>query len=111
MTLTKEIGAKLKKVREIKGYSQEYVSIALEMSHRNYHRIENGEIDIKLSFLERVCKVLDVEPLQVFGFDERYFFQQCSNGVGKNITVNNIPDNVLHLIINRLNDIEEKLKR
>jgi transcriptional regulator with XRE-family HTH domain len=111
MTLAKEIGRKLKKVREIKGYSQEYMAHELEISPRHYVRLEGGQIDMKLTFVEHACKLLEIEPIQLFGFDERYFFEQCSNGVGKNITVNNIPDNVLSLIINRLNDLEERLKK
>jgi transcriptional regulator with XRE-family HTH domain len=109
MTLSVEIGRKLRKVRELKSYSQEYVAHELDISPRHYSRLESGQLDMKLAFIEQTCKLLEIEPIQLFGFDERYFFEQCSNGVGKNITVNNIPDNVLSLIINRLNDLEEKV--
>lgn len=111
MTLTKDIGKKLRKVREVKGFTQENMATEMNISPRHYSRIENGQIDIKLSFLEYACNVLEIEPLQLFGFDERYFFKQCSNGVGKNITVNNIPDNVIKLLENRIIKLEQELSQ
>ena len=110
MTFTKEVASKLRKIREIRGLTQEYLAQELDISHRHYHRLETGELDIKLSLLESACKVMKIEPFQLFGFDERFVFEHCSNGVGKNITVNNIPDNVLKMLELRIETLEKELK-
>ncbi|MCC5916338.1 MAG: helix-turn-helix transcriptional regulator [Cryomorphaceae bacterium] len=44
----KVIAQKLRKVREIKGFSQESVALASELSQRQYQRIETGESDLTL---------------------------------------------------------------
>ncbi len=79
------IGSNIRKIRELKGYSQEYVSNQLEISQRQFSRIENNETDISVSKLQEISTILDVTPIQLLGFDEKFIFQNCTNnGVGNN---------------------------
>ncbi|MAZ37435.1 helix-turn-helix domain-containing protein [Salibacteraceae bacterium] len=41
-----DIGLNIKKVRELKGYTQDYVAQQLAISQRQYSRIEQNESDI-----------------------------------------------------------------
>ncbi len=79
------IGNNIRKIRELKGYSQEYISGKLEISQRQLSRIENNETDISISKLHEISAVLEVTPMQLLGFDEKYIFQNCTNnGIGNN---------------------------
>lgn len=100
-TLNYNIAAKIRKLREVKGLSQEAVSVASELSLRQYQRMESGEADLKLSNIEKICRAIEIQPEQLFGFDERYFFENCTNNIGKGeLTVNNVPD----ILINQFQD-------
>lgn len=77
-----EIGTKIRKIRELKGFSQEFMALKLEMSQRQFSRIENDETDLSLSKLERISEVLEVTPNQLLGFDEKFIFQNCENAFG-----------------------------
>lgn len=44
-----ELGKKLRTLREIKGYSQEYVANEIDISQRTYSKIENGLAKIIMS--------------------------------------------------------------
>lgn len=79
-----EIGENLRKIRELKGYSQDYMAQALEISQRNYCRIEKNEIELSLSKLDRISKILEVTPQQIMGFDDKFIFSNCTNAFASN---------------------------
>ena len=73
------VGEKIRKIREIKGYSQEYMASQLKMSQNNYSRIELNQTKIDLDRLQEISTVLEVDPMDIFNFDERYIFQSTSH--------------------------------
>ena len=73
-----KIGNNIRKIRQLRGLSQENLSYTLEMSQRNYSRIENDQIDIKLSCLTKIAKSLDVTIEEIFRFDEKVIFENQS---------------------------------
>jgi len=72
-----DIGLNIKKIRELKGYSQDYMASQLEISQRQFSRIEKNEVDLNLSRLTEISKLLEVTPSQILGFDEKFIFQNC----------------------------------
>jgi transcriptional regulator with XRE-family HTH domain len=79
-----EVGTNIRKIRGLKGFSQEFMSQQLELSQRQFSRIENDETDVSLSKLERIGEILEVSLTQILGFDERFIFQNCENAFGTN---------------------------
>ena len=72
-----DIGLNIKKIRELKGYSQDYMANQLAISQRQFSRIEKNEVDLNLSRLNDISKLLEVTPSQILGFDEKFIFQNC----------------------------------
>jgi transcriptional regulator with XRE-family HTH domain len=100
-TLNYKIANKIRKLRELKGFSQEAVSVASELSLRQYQRMEAGEADLKLSNIEKICHAIEIQPEQLFGFDEKYFFENNTSNIGKGeLTVDNVPN----VLINQFQD-------
>lgn len=54
------IGDKIRKVRELKSYRQEYVAGRLGMSVTAYGNIERGESRLSFERLEQIARVLEV---------------------------------------------------
>jgi len=50
----------IKKIRELKNLTREFVSQKLNMSSNNYGRIERGEVDLTISKLYKISDVLSV---------------------------------------------------
>lgn len=69
-----EIGKKIKKLRELRNITQEYMAEKLDTSQQNYSRWEKGEIEITVSRLEQIAKILDMRPEDIFSFDEKIVF-------------------------------------
>jgi len=46
----------IRKIREIKGYSQDYMAIELEVSSKSYSRIECGKTGLSISRLKKLLR-------------------------------------------------------
>jgi transcriptional regulator with XRE-family HTH domain len=60
---------KIKEFRIQNNHTPEYVAIQMEISVKNYEKIENGIIDLKLSKLDQLVKILGVKKSQIFQLD------------------------------------------
>ncbi len=79
-SLLMHIGTKIRKLRELKGFSQEYVASQLGMVQTNYSKIERGETkDMTVKRLEEIAKVLEVTPATILNFDEKQVFNSTFN--------------------------------
>lgn len=54
------VGVKIRKIRELKGYSQEFIASELNITQSHYSRIEKNESDIKISRLAEIADALEV---------------------------------------------------
>ena len=62
-TLLMHVSEKIRKIRELKGYSQDYVAAKLKMSQTNYSKIEKGDTkEMTVERLEKIANALEVEP-------------------------------------------------
>jgi len=53
------------KRRQQLNYSQSFVGMKLDLSQKQYGRIESGEAKLKLNDFIKLCKILDLHPCDV----------------------------------------------
>ena len=89
----------LRIIREIRGYSQDYIANQLGISQNAYSKLERGETGIDEKKLEQISKVLNVSSETIKNFSEAIVFNNshCNNGVG----------NYANYIVNPLEKIVE----
>jgi len=63
------IGLKIKKIREFKGYSQEFMASRLNVSQAAYSKIESRKLVHMLRVMS-IADILEITPLQLLNFDE-----------------------------------------
>jgi transcriptional regulator with XRE-family HTH domain len=51
------MGTKVRKLREIYGYSQEYVAFQMNISQAAYSKKESGRTDLSLSCLNKIAEI------------------------------------------------------
>lgn len=68
------IGEKIRKVRDLRGFSQEYVAQKLGVSQRSYGKLETGETKLDIPRIEKISDILGVEPVSLITFDEKMLF-------------------------------------
>jgi transcriptional regulator with XRE-family HTH domain len=61
-----KILTKIKINRQHLNYSQEYMASVLQMKQANYNKIENGGIELTVSILFEIDKILDLDILELW---------------------------------------------
>jgi transcriptional regulator with XRE-family HTH domain len=69
-----EIGHKIKKIRELCNYTQEYMAEQLKISQEGYSKIEANRTKVSLERVEQIAKILKVDFLDLLSFDEKVVF-------------------------------------
>jgi len=64
----KYIGENIAKIRKFRGYSQEYLSEAIDISPNSYSRIERGRNFPSAESFAKIIDVLDIKPQDLFNF-------------------------------------------
>lgn len=95
------IGHNIKKLRELKNYTQTYMSEQLSMSLSGYSKIERDETDISLKRLQQIAEVLETDYSTILNFDSQGVF---------NITQNQHAEGIQHAytLIQNQQNIEDK---
>lgn len=73
------IGEKLRKIRTIKGFSQEYVSEKLNISQAAYSDIENNKTKINLERIQEIAALYNIDVNDLISFDENQVFNSTFN--------------------------------
>lgn len=112
----KIISANIKKYRELKGLTREFVATELEMSVSGYSKIERGEIDLTLTKLQKISDVLGVSASDILNFDVTNIFNISNNqqvqGLGsKESTITNNLNKVDDYTQKYIKILEEKIQQ
>lgn len=111
-----QIGQKIKKLRELRNYTQEYMAKKLDLSLNGYGKIEREETELTLNRLNEIAKILEVKVFDLLGFDEnKIFFNQNShdNSTGANIVLQQqeITNNERNQYESRIASLENEIIR
>ncbi len=90
-----QLANKIRKIREVKGYSQEYMALKLELSQRAYSRMEKGETKLSWERIKDISTVLEIDPVELVSADGSISINFCnnSNNHGRVETLNYNTDN------------------
>ena len=103
---------KLKQLRELKNYTQEYMATELGLSTRAYSKIEAGETQLTINRLNEISRVLGIEPMEILGFDHKNIFNNC-NQEGDNSTMGTstylAPDKLMEQYEQRIKHLESEI--
>lgn len=69
----KAIAGNIRKVREFRNYTQDYLAAKLEISQNAYSKIELGYSKITLDRLFQIAQILEVEVTQILYFEPSNF--------------------------------------
>lgn len=64
----KYIGENIAKIRKYRGYSQEYMSEAIDIAPNSYGRIERGQNFPSAESFAKIINTLDIKPGDLFNF-------------------------------------------
>jgi len=83
------LGQKIKKLRELKNFSQEHMADELGLTQGAYSKIETGETDVPYTRLEQIAKILGIRPEDIIAFNEHMVFNVMHNQTGNGLVIHN----------------------
>ena len=69
-----KIFSNIRKIRMMKGYSQQNVADELGINQKHYSKIEGGYVDISITRLFQIAKALDTSLTNLIGLSEEKIF-------------------------------------
>lgn len=118
-----DVGSKIRKVRELKGFSQDFMANQLGISQAAYSKIEQTNF-VNLERVTTIATIFEIEPMQLLGFDEQHIFNNKNQqgGNAASVLINTVSEKereqyekrIAHLegeILFLRNQMEELLKR
>jgi len=105
-----ELGENIRKIRELKGFSQQNLADEIKVDQKTISRIEKGEISPKFETLVSISKVLSVNISQILSFNESLIFNnynQYQQGGNYNAYINTEIEKVEELYKQLLKEKDE----
>ena len=100
---------KIKQIRELKNLTQDYVASQLQLTTRAYSKIESGETQLTINRLNEISTILEIEPLEVLGFDDKQVFNNCKQEGNIGINHINIPDKLIQQYEKTIQVLEDEV--
>ncbi len=116
-----QIAENIKRIRELKNYTQEHVAELLGISQTQYSNLETGHSKIDKDKIEKLAKAFDMKPADIVTFHEQNVFYQTFNN-HKEAKSNNFiyhqnnnapqtPSEMMQTMISKLDEIIVLLKK
>lgn len=107
--MEKQIGKKVRQLRELKGYSQQYMADKLSVSQRAYSKMETNETRLDWSKITKIAEVLEMDPMDMISFDDNLIFNNCNQSGKFEQFINQIPDKLIEQYESRINFLEKEI--
>ncbi|KQB40078.1 helix-turn-helix transcriptional regulator [Flavobacterium aquidurense] len=82
--MTSSIKNKIKSIRELKNYTQEYMADQLGVTQAGYSKIEKGKTILSYVKLVEIARILEVSVEDVISFDSQRYFNNFNKVRGNN---------------------------
>ena len=82
MEVMQQLSNKIKLLREVHNYTQEFVANELEISQKTYSQLEKGETKVTIDRIEKLAKLYKMDYLDLLKLNEQTFIQNITQSQG-----------------------------
>lgn len=108
--MKKETGHKIRQIRELKGYSQEFVASKLGISQRAYSKIETNQTKIDWERITKIAELFEVDPIDMISFDDNLIFNNCNQSGKFETFINNMPERLIEQYEKRIDELSQEIQ-
>ena len=83
-----QLGQKIKKIRELKNFTQSHIASELGITQSAYSKMEQGDTEISYTKITKIAEVLGISPEEIMTFNEQMIFNVIHNQTGNGFVVN-----------------------
>ncbi|RKR04784.1 DNA-binding XRE family transcriptional regulator [Flavobacterium sp. 90] len=120
--MSTSIKNKIKSIRELKNYTQEYMAEQLGVTQAGYSKIEKGKTILSYVKLVEIARILEVSVEDILSFDGQRYFGNFNKVIGNNngsilintentTTLNVLYEDKIKLLEKLLHKTEAELER
>lgn len=103
---------KIKSIRELKNYTQEYMAERLGVTQAGYSKIEKGKTSLSYDKLVEIGRILDVSVEDIISFDYHRYFNNIKGNNNGSILINTDSTSILkELYEDKIQLLEKLLNR
>lgn len=107
--MSKNPGLKIRQLRELRGFSQDYMASRLSISQRAYSKIERGEIKLDWNKISEIAVILEMDPVSLVSFDEHLVFSALPVSRKSELLQDGIPQKIIELYEERIAALEKEI--
>ncbi len=89
--MNNSVGENIRRFRELRGYSQEYMAQVLDITQSAYGKIENEAVKITIDRLQKIAKILEMDVSNLINSKNNNIFNlynnQNANGHVENLKI------------------------
>ncbi|MCF6184283.1 MAG: helix-turn-helix domain-containing protein [Bacteroidales bacterium] len=106
------IASKIRKIRELKGFSQEYMATQLGISQVAYSKFEKDDKYVNFEKLRNISKILEIDPLKLITFDESHVFNNTNQqgGNAASVMLQNCSENERKLYEEQISHLKKEVE-
>lgn len=71
------ISSKIKKIRELRGFSQEYMALQLNISQSAYSKIEKSDKSLNVERLQSIATIFEIDAIDLMSDNNDVIFNNC----------------------------------
>lgn len=106
------IAYKIRKIRELKNLSQEYVATRMGLNQSTYSRIESGMQKLDIDQLLLLSKIFEVDSVDILNFDESHIFNapHPPEENTTHLTIHNLSQELIHSYESQIKALKEEIQ-
>jgi len=105
-----QLGQKIKKLRELKNFTQSHIASELGITQSAYSKMEQGETEISYTKISKIAEVLGMSPEEIMTFNEQMIFNVMHNQTGNGFVVNKgLTENERKLYEEQITQLKEEV--
>ena len=105
-----QIGQKIKKLRELKNFTQSHLASELGITQSAYSKMELGETEVSYTKLAKIAEVFGMSPEEIMTFNEQMIFNVMHNQTGNGFVINKgFTENEKKLYEDQISHLKEEI--
>lgn len=107
--MIKDPHLKIKKVRELRDYSQQYMGDELIIGTRAYSKIETGETQLTIKRVNQISEILKIDALELLAFDHQQIFNKAESASNINVSYPQLYDKLIAQYEKHIKSLEDQI--
>lgn len=108
MSMQEQLASKIRLLREVHNYTQEYVADVLEISQNTYSLIEKGETKLTIDRLEKLAKLYAMEVADLIQLNGQAYIHTITHSQGVGVCVSSQEVTINHPLAGEERELYQK---